>query len=93
MCHPHTHTHLFPLTSFVLSPSSYCRSSSAAKEHHGREKCAAEESETPVSGSAPLLLSDSREALLCPRLRERRRGTCLNKLISQKCNTRILDVT
>lgn len=39
---------------------------SLAKEHYGREKCAAKESETSVSGSAPLLLPDPREALLCP---------------------------
>lgn len=48
-----------------------------AKEHHGGEKCAAEESKTPFSGSTPLLLSDPREALLCPRLCEWGRGTCL----------------
>lgn len=37
-----------------------------AKEHYGRKKCAAEESETSVSGLSPLFLPDSREALLCP---------------------------
>lgn len=48
-----------------------------AKEHHGREERAAEEPETPVSGPAPLLLSDRRKTLLCAWLCKRRRGTCL----------------
>lgn len=51
---------------------------SLAKEHHGREKRAAEEPQTPVSGSASLLVSDCREALLCPGLCKWRRGTCAN---------------
>ena len=52
---------------------------SLAKEHHGREERAAEESETSISSSAPLLLPDSREALLCPGLCERGRGICLKR--------------
>lgn len=52
---------------------------SLAKEHHGREKRAAEESETSISSSAPLLLPDSREALLCPGLCEWGRGMCLKR--------------
>lgn len=49
----------------------------SAKEHNGREKRAAEESETSVSGSAPLLLPDPREALLCAGLCKWRRGMCV----------------
>lgn len=45
-----------------------------AKEHHGGEERAAEESEASFSSPASLLLPDPREALLRPGLRQRRRG-------------------
>lgn len=46
-----------------------------AKEHHGREERAAEEPEAPFPGGPPLLLPDPREALLCPGLCQRGRGS------------------
>uniref|UniRef100_A0A672RX67 Serine/threonine-protein kinase Sgk2-like n=1 Tax=Sinocyclocheilus grahami TaxID=75366 RepID=A0A672RX67_SINGR len=42
-----------------------------AKEYNGREERAAQESETPFSGRAALLLSDPGEAVFCPGLRQR----------------------
>ena len=47
-----------------------------AKEHHGREKCAPEELETPFPGRPPLLIPDLREALLRPWLCQWGRGKC-----------------
>lgn len=49
----------------------------SAKEHNGREKRAAEESEASIPGSASLFLPDPREALLRPGLREWWRGVCV----------------
>lgn len=45
-----------------------------AKEYNGREERAAQEPEAPFSGRAALLLSDLREAVFCPGLRQRWRG-------------------
>ena len=46
----------------------------AAKKHHGRAECPAEEPGSPLPGWAALLLPDTGEALLCPGLCQRRRG-------------------
>lgn len=45
-----------------------------AKAYHGREECINEEHQASISGRATLLLSNHRQAILCVRLRQWRRG-------------------
>lgn len=71
------HVYRVDLLLFCWKCTERCSFFYAAKEHHGWEKRSAEESETSVSGSAPLFLSDVREALLCSWLRQRWRGNRL----------------
>lgn len=61
-----------------VTESSY-HEAKRSKTHHGRAECIVEECHTSVPSWSSLLLSNSRQALLCSRLREWRRGniTCL----------------
>lgn len=54
---------------------------SAAKACDGWKECAAEGSKTSIPGGAALLLPDTKDDLLCPRLCKRRRGMWVSEIL------------